>query len=233
MTVTRKQFEHSPVELGYSDLENSSSERGRVYMTPEGKRYPSITTVLGVRGKEAIYEWRRRVGEEEANRISRHAATRGSALHSAVERYINNEEQYFSEGEMPHVKGMFNSIKEILDEHIGLVVLQECPLYSDHLGLAGRVDLVAHYDNKASIIDFKTSSRVKSKEDISNYFIQAAAYAIMFEERTGFPVSQLVIIMAVENSSRPLVFIEKRDNWTSELHSVIKEYNTKKLFGHG
>lgn len=233
MLAARKIFEHSNASLGYDDLDSSTSEHGRVYITPDGKKYPSITTVLGVRGKEALYEWRRRVGEEEANRIARHAATRGTALHNIAERYLNNEENYFAKDEMPHVKGMFNSIKNILDEHIGLVVLQECPLYSDHLGLAGRVDLVAHYDNRASIIDFKTSSRVKSKEEISNYFIQAAAYAIMFEERTGTPVSQLVIIMAVENSPNPLVFVEKRDNWTSELFSVIKEYNTQKLFGHG
>jgi genome maintenance exonuclease 1 len=233
MTITRKHFEHSDVSLDYSDLEATTSGSGRVYVTPSGKAYPSITTVLGVRGKEALFEWRRRVGEEEANRVARHAATRGSALHAIAERYLNNEEIYLSEGEMPHVKAMFNAIRPILDEHINMVVLQECPLYSDHLGVAGRVDLVAMYNNKASIIDFKTSSRIKTREEISNYFCQAAAYAIMFEERTGIPVSQLVIIMAVENHPTPLVFIEKRDSWVDELHAVIKEYNTQKLFGHG
>jgi genome maintenance exonuclease 1 len=233
MTAARKKFEHSGVSLGYSDLEATTSGSGRVYVTPSGKAYPSITTVLGVRGKEALFEWRRRVGEEEANRVGRHAATRGSALHTIAERYLNNEEIYLSEGEMPHVKAMFNAIRPILDEHINMVVLQECPLYSDHLGVAGRVDLVAMYNNKASIIDFKTSSRIKTREEISNYFCQAAAYAIMFEERTGIPVSQLVIIMAVENHPTPLVFIEKRDSWVDELFSIIKEYNTQKLFGHG
>lgn len=229
----RKKFTHSPVSLGYSDLEDATTAGGRMYKTPEGKAYPSITTVLGVRGKEALYEWRARVGEEEANRVARHAATRGSALHSIAERYLNNEAEYFAQGEMPHVKGMFNSIQPILDKYIDSVVLQECPLYSDYLGLAGRVDLVAHFDGKLSIVDFKTSSRIKTKEDIPNYFIQAAAYSIMFEERTGLPINRLAIVMAVENEKTPLVFVEKRDSWTDELHAVIKEYNSKKLFGHG
>jgi genome maintenance exonuclease 1 len=228
MVSPRKQFKHSSVSLGYSNLEDSTTSSGRVYVTPDGKKYPSITTVLGVRGKEALYEWRRRVGEEEANRIARHAATRGSALHSIAERYLNNEETYFAEGEMPHVKGMFNTIRPLLDKHIDEIVMQECPLYSDYLGIAGRVDLVGRFDGRISIIDFKTSSRVKTREEISNYFVQTAAYAIMFEERTQIPVSQLVIVMAVENSSTPLLFVEKRDSWTDELLSVIKEYNTKK-----
>ena len=229
----RKTFKHSNVSLGYSNLQDITTDSGRVYLTPEGKKYPSITTVLGVRGKEAIYEWRRRVGEEEANRIARHAATRGTALHSIAERYLNNEETYFVKGEMPHVKSMFNSIRPLLDDNIDEIIMQECPLYSDYLGVAGRVDLVASFNGRISIIDFKTSSRLKTREEISNYFAQTAAYAIMFEERTKIPVPQLVIVMAVENSSSPLLFVEKRDSWTGELLSVIKEYNTKKLFGHG
>lgn len=230
--MPRKIFNHAPLSLGYNDLESVTSSAGRVYKTPQGKSYPSITTVLGVRDKGALQEWRARVGEVEAARVAHHASSRGTALHSAAERYLNNEEQYFSEGEMPHVKSMFASIRPIIDDHIDNVCAQEAPLYSDHLGLAGRVDLVADFDGRLSIIDFKTSSRVKTVDEIDSYFLQMAAYAIMFEERTGVPVSQGVIVMAVENHSQPLVFKQRRDDWTDELLKTINEYNTKKLFGH-
>jgi genome maintenance exonuclease 1 len=230
--MNRKRFTHSPIDLGYSDLEANTTTSGRFYTTPNGKAYPSITTVLGIRNKGALQEWRARVGEAEAARVARHASTRGTALHAAVERYIDNIDSYFAEGEMPHVKDMFNSIKPVLDDRIDNVCLQEAPLYSDHLGLAGRVDLIAEFDGRLSIIDFKTSSRAKTEDEIDSYFIQMAAYAIMCEERTGTPVSQGVIVMAVENSSQPLVFVQKRDCWTDELFKTINEYNTKKLFGH-
>jgi len=230
--TTRKTFVHTPVSLGYDDLGDASVPGTRLYVTPQGNTYPSITTVLSVRGKEAIYEWRRRVGEEEANRVTRHACARGTALHTIAEKYLNNEPDIYNTDEMPHVVALFRSIQPVLDNNIGRVVMQECPLYSDHLGIAGRVDLVAEYEGKLSIIDFKTSKRVKTRDEISNYFIQSCAYSIMFEERTGIPVPRTVIIMAVDDSSTPVVFKEKRDSWTSELQKVIKEYNTKKLFGH-
>lgn len=230
--TTRKTFVHAPVSLGYDDLGDASVPGTRLYVTPQGNTYPSITTVLSVRGKEAIYEWRRRVGEEEANRVTRHACARGTAMHTIAEKYLNNEPDIYNKGEMPHVVALFRSIQPVLDNNIGRVVMQECPLYSDHLGIAGRVDLVAEYEGKLSIIDFKTSKRVKTRDEISNYFIQSCAYSIMFEERTGIPVPRTVIIMAVDDSSTPVVFKEKRDSWTDELQKVIKEYNTKKLFGH-
>lgn len=230
--TTRRMFVHMPVSLGYDDLGDASVPGTRLYVTPQGKTYPSITTVLSVRGKEAIYEWRRRVGEEEANRVTRHACARGTAMHTIAEKYLNNEPDIYNKGEMPHVVALFRSIQPVLDSNIGRVVMQECPLYSDHLGIAGRVDLIAEYEGKLSVIDFKTSKRVKTRDEISNYFIQSCAYSIMFEERTGIPVPRTVIIMAVDDSSTPVVFKEKRDSWTDELQKVIKEYNTKKLFGH-
>lgn len=224
-------FEHDPISLGYSDLTAETGKKGRTYTTPEGKKYPSITTVLSVRGKEAIMAWRARVGEEEANRVARHACTRGTALHTLAERYINNEETVLSENEMPHVVQLFNAAQKVLDERLGKIVMQECPLYSNHLRLAGRVDLVAYFDDKLSIVDFKTSKRVKTESDIENYFIQESAYAIMFEERTGVPITQLVTIMVVDGSPTPLIFKTHRDKWAPELLKVIAEYDKSKLFG--
>ena len=221
----RRIFEHTPVDLGYENLGDASISGKRIYITPEGNHYPSITTVLGVRSKEFLEAWRKRVGEKEADRIGRHAATRGTAMHNIAEKYLNNDDDYFDKNEMPHVKAMFRSIQPVLDSNIGRILLQEKPLYAEHLHVAGRVDLVSEYNGLNSIVDFKTSSRVKSKDDVLSYFIQTSAYAIMVEERTGIPISQIVIVMAVENSNKPLVFIEKRDNYVDELFKVIAEYN--------
>lgn len=231
-TAPRRTFIHQPVSLGYDDLGDASVPGKRVYVTPEGKHYPSITTVLGARGKENIYEWRRRVGEEEANRITRHACTRGTALHTIAERYLNNEHDIYIKNEMPHVKALFNSIQPILDQNIGHIVMQECPLYSDRLGIAGRVDLVAEYKDKLSVIDFKTSKRVKSRDEIGDYFTQAAFYAAAFYERTNIPVTQSVIIMAVDDDPRPVIFIEKTYDWIPKVIESINYYNRTKLFGH-
>lgn len=224
---TRKIFTHRPVELGYDDLLTESGEEGRRYVTPSGIKYPSITTVLGHFTKQSILDWRKRVGEEEANKISARAAGRGTSLHTICERYIDNEEDYFGKA-MPHVRGMFNSIKPILDGRIGLVYMQEVPLYSDHLRLAGRVDLIAEFDGVPSIIDFKTSSRIKEAESITDYYEQESAYAVMFEERTKIPVVNLVTIMAVENSNTPLVFKEHRDNHVDNLIHKIRLYEKEK-----
>jgi genome maintenance exonuclease 1 len=224
--MTRKIFTHDPVDLGYEDLITESTEQGRRYVTPSGVKYPSITTVLGHFTKQSIMDWRKRVGEAEANRISSAAAGRGTSLHTICERYIDNEEDYFEKA-MPHVRGMFNTIKPILDERIGTVYMQEVPLYSDHLRLAGRVDCIGEFDGVPSIIDFKTSSRIKTAESITDYYQQEAAYAVMFEERTKIPVVNLVTIMAVENND-PLVFIEHRDNHVSDLIHKIRLYETEK-----
>lgn len=220
-------FEHVGCDLGYKDLEATTTDKGRVYLTPTGVKYPSITTVLGHFGKHKIMEWRKAVGEVEANKVAARAAGRGTALHTLCERYIDNLE-VFDEKTMPHVKSMFNSVKDVIDTRVGKVYLQEVPLYSDHLRIAGRVDLIAEFDGVLSIIDFKTSSRRKTEDDIKDYFEQEAAYAIMFEERTNIPIVNLVTIMAVENDKEPLVFKEHRDNHASDLIKKIRLYEREK-----
>lgn len=225
---TKRTFEHVGVDLGYTDLVAVTTDSGRVYQTPNGIKYPSITTVLGHFSKHKLMEWRKAVGEEEANRVGRHASSRGTALHTICERYIDNMENIFGEKEMPHVKAMFSSVKPVIDSRVGKVYVQEVPLYSDHLRLAGRVDLIAEFDGVLSIIDFKTSSRIKTAEDIRDYFEQESAYAIMFEERTNIPIVNLVTIMAVENEKEPLVFKEHRDNHAGNLIRKIRLYEKEK-----
>lgn len=225
-----KKFEHIGVDLGYEDINAETTDTGRKYKCPNGISYPSITTVLSILSEDAIRAWRKRVGEEEANKISHRAATRGTAVHSIIEDYINNKEDY-SEGYMPNVIENFKDVKGILDERIGKVYAQEVPLYSEHLELAGRVDCVAEFDGVLSIVDFKTSRKLKKKEWIEGYFIQESAYAIMWEERTGIPIVNLVTIISVDGEEAQ-VFKEHRDNWAPKLLETINEYKTRKMFGH-
>ena len=201
---------------------SEDTESGRVYHTPEGVDLPSITTVLSILSRAGIAAWRKRVGEEEANRISTQASRRGTAVHEIIEKYIDNKEDY-KDGYTPDVIQSFIDIKSILDDRIGRVYAQEAPLYSNHLGVAGRVDCVAEFDGKLSIIDFKTSRKKKYPSMIKNYFMQESAYAIMWEERTGQPITQLVTIIAVDNED-PQVFIEHRDNWVRPLKETIAQY---------
>ena len=228
--MNRKIFNHKEIDLGYEDLIAETGPTGRKYNCPNGVSYPSVTTVLSILSEEHIQKWRARVGEEEANKISHRASTRGTAVHSIIEKYLDNEENY-AEGFMPNILDNFQAVRSLLDDRIGSIYAQEAPLYSDHLGLAGRVDCVGEFDGKLSIIDFKTSRKLKKKEWIEGYFIQESAYAIMWEERTGMPITQLVTIIAVDDEE-PQVFIEHRDNWTKTLLETINEYKRRKIFSN-
>jgi len=203
------------------EIKTETIDRKRYYVTPSGEKYPSITTVLGHFNKKGIIEWRKKVGEKEANRISTQASRRGTKVHQMCEDFINNklEENKF----MPTDKETFNSLRNILTDNINNIHCQEASLYSDYLKVAGRVDCVAEWNNRLSVIDFKTSRKLKKKEYISNYFQQGAAYCVMYEERTKIPVDQLVIVIAVDGES-PQIFIEKRDTWVLSLMKKIKLY---------
>lgn len=216
-------FEHVPVEL--TEMNAVTTEKGRQYHTPEGINLPSITTVLSILSRESIAKWRARVGHEEANRISHRASTRGTAVHAIIEKYINNEEN-FKDGYTPDIISSFLDLKPIMDDRIGRIYAQEAPLYSNHLGVAGRVDCIADFDGKLSVIDFKTSLKPKRYDYVTNYFMQETAYAIMWEERTGRPITQLVTIISVDNND-PQVFIEHRDNWVRPLRETIAQYNAE------
>ena len=213
-------FNHVKVRE-FEKLEQITLPNGvRHYVTPEGKKYPSVTTILGAQSKQGILEWRKKIGEEEANKISRAAASRGTKLHTHVENYLNNVNAI--EPKTIFQKELFDSILSHL-HRIDNIHLQEERLYSDHLRLAGTVDCIGEFDGKLAVIDFKTASRQKEKDWIKSYFMQCAAYAIMYEERTGTPISKLVVLIAVEGDS-PQVFIEKRDNWVAELLKCRDSY---------
>lgn len=203
-------------------LQRVETPDGRLYQTPSGKRYPSVTTITGLLSKQSIIEWRKRVGEEEANRISTRAAKRGTKIHSLCESYLNNESV---EPDFFH-KEMWDTIVPELRK-INNVHCLETPLYSDHLQVAGTVDCIAEYEGKLAVIDFKTSKRIKDRDDIHGYFMQCAAYAVAFEERTGIPVSKLVVIMGVDDE-QALVFKERRDDWIEEFKDLRLQYKQAK-----
>jgi hypothetical protein len=218
-------FKYEPIDLGYEDLTAETLSSGRVYRTPDGD-YPSVTTVLSILSEEAIQAWRKRVGEEEANRVGGKAAARGTSVHSIIEAYLRDED---TTKFLPHIRQSLASVRTVIDERLGSIYGLEVPLYSKHLGLAGRCDCIATFDGVPSIVDWKTSRYPKTKDKISNYFAQMAAYAIMWEERTGMPITNTVVVMDVDDHE-PLVFKEHRDNYTDLLLNTIKEYNQRKLF---
>jgi genome maintenance exonuclease 1 len=172
--------------------------------------------VLAEKNKDVILDWRKRVGAEQANTISRVAAGRGTGMHKAAERYLDNQTPFDTTKTInPLHLEMFKKLMPLLDR-VDNIHCQETALYSHHLRLAGTVDCIGEFDGKLSIIDFKSSTKPKKKEWISSYFMQAAAYAIMYEELTKIPINRLAVLIAVEDDE-PQVFTEFRDKWVSEL----------------
>ena len=203
-------------------LKETKIDNKRFYVTPEGNKYPSITTVTGLRDLEGIKLWRARVGEAEANKISNESTTRGTILHNMAEKHLQNEiiheDNYAYE-----IMKLFKIIEPELAK-INNIYVQEAALYSDELKIAGRVDCVAEFNNTLSIIDFKTSRKEKRKEWVTKYFLQATAYAEMWTERTKIPINQIVIIMITMDGQLQL-FIEDKDNWIELLKDEIKYFN--------
>ena len=212
-------FEHVDTDL--PEIQTQNIDGKRYYLTPKGSKYPSITTVLSILSRQGIMEWRARVGAEVANAISTKAARRGTNVHTMCEDLLNNKLKF--ENFLPIDVELFKTIEPIISEKINRIYAQERTLYSDYLGVAGRVDCIAEWEGRLSVIDFKTSNKPKKKEWISNYFQQTSAYAVMFEERTQIPVDQLVVLIAVDNHS-PQIFIEKSDDHISECIDTIHKF---------
>jgi hypothetical protein len=190
--------------------------------------YPSVTTVLGAdpKKKEGLNKWRERVGEEEANKVSHVAAQRGTAVHQIMEDYILDQSPISKQ--MPVHLATARDLKRMVDVYVGDVKLVEGQLFSHHLRTAGTVDLVAEWDGKMAIIDWKTSRRAKKREYINNYFMQEAAYAVMFEERTGIPVERLVTAIAYDEPNGGCqLFIENRDDWIDKFMELREMYDTQ------
>jgi len=218
-----KKFNHVPVDL--QDIKARNKDGTRLYETPDGNMYPSITTVLSVRNKQGLFEWRKRVGEEVANYIARTAAARGTAVHHMCEDYLNNEDmEKHKEKFLPHA--LFTQLRDNLLNRVDNIRSQEAGLYSDKYGVAGRVDCIAEFDGVLSIIDFKTSTKERQDSYNESYYIQASAYAEMFEERTGIEINQICIWVVTEDGVCQ-EFVKDKKDYLPLLTDSIEEWKRK------
>ena len=209
------------------DLEAETTENGRIYKTPTGNSYPSITTVLSKSSdKTALIEWRKRVGDQEADRITKKSANRGTKLHLTCEKYLLNELTDFKiKTLMPDVKDFFLQLKPHIDKNVGDVYGLEQALYSDRLGIAGRTDCIAEWNGKLSIIDYKNARKEKEEEWIQGYFIQCSAYALMFEEITKKQIEQIVVLIANEEGN-PQIFEREKTKYIMPLNERIEIFRS-------
>jgi len=208
--------------INFEELKTKTVDKKRYYVTPEGNEYPSITTVLSPRGKEGLMKWRKRVGEKVANHICNKAATRGTKVHKMCEDFLNGEDMtHHKKDFLPYC--LFNELKDKTFNNINEVIAQEVTLYSDKYKVAGRTDLIAEYNGELSIVDFKTSTNERKDSYNENYYIQTAAYAEMFEELTGKPINQIVILVVTENGTVQ-EFIKDKQEYIPLLEETLEEW---------
>lgn len=207
--------------------ERVETEKMRMYRTPEGNLYPSVTSILGCQPKPELEAWVKAVGEKEAAFVSSRAAHRGSHLHNMAEDYLNN--RFDPKKVNPIVLQDFLPIKKVLDEHVNNVFHTELQMWSDSLRAAGTADLIAEYDGILSLIDFKTSRRLKYDSDILDYYMQESAYCVMAFERFGIVLKDIITIMMVDGDPRPLVFKKKAVDYLDKFIEVRKLFT--KLHG--
>jgi len=203
-------------------LKTKTINKNRFYVTPEGNEYPSITTVLSIRNKKGLVEWRKRVGNDVANYVAGKAASRGTKVHHMCEDYLNNEDiNHHQKDFLPWC--IFTQLKNKVLCNIDNIYAQECGLYSDKYKVAGRVDCIAEYNNVLSIIDFKTSTKERNDAWNENYYIQGSAYAEMFTELTGIDVSQIVILVVTEDGTVQ-EFVKKKFDYLEALKDSVTEW---------
>ena len=214
-------------ELEHLDLRTVSENGQRFYCDDLGRKYPSVTTVVGLHSKEQIKLWRKRVGEDEANKITSRATNRGSKFHAIVEEYLRDETDNELVFDNILQEQMFNSIRPVLDGIVPLAI--EAPLFSDHLRMAGRVDCVGIFEDVLAIIDFKTSSKYKEERFAKPWFMQMTAYSIMVEELAGNPVPEIAALVAVEGTGQFQLFVSDPRDHVDDLMQVREQY--KNLYG--
>ena len=218
-------FDFVNVDIKIPDVEPVNNNGIRYYKVPDTDKYfPSVTSITSFKNAKFFKEWRTKIGEDEANRITARATQRGTAFHSIAEDYINGEldlDKYLDNN--PLSVRMFQSAKDTLNR-IDNIHCLESFLYSHYLGLAGRVDCIAEFDGELAVIDFKTSTKEKKEEHIENYFVQETAYAAMFLERTGIEVKKIVTLIATEEGSIQIFQKHNLDDYLQLLKSYIEEF---------
>jgi genome maintenance exonuclease 1 len=225
-----KQFNHIKLPELQFDLESETTEQGRKYFLPDGRKYDSVTTILSHnKDKTFLDNWRERIGIDEANKITKKSSNRGTKLHSVCEKYLLNELTDMKiRMMMPDIKDFFTQLRPHIDQNIDNIYGLEQSLYSDKYRMAGRSDTIAEWSGKISIIDYKNSIREKKEEWIQDYFIQCTAYATMFTEITSLPIEQIVVLIANEEGT-PQVFIRKVDKYFISFEKIVEDYHKSKL----
>jgi len=208
--------------LGELELKKKETPGCRLYELPDGQWVPSITSVTSFYNREIFVKWRKRVGIEEANRITKKATTRGTDFHEAAQAYLENRDLVW-EDYLPATKFMFHHAKPYLDK-INNIHAIERTLYSEYLGLAGRVDCIAEYDGELAVIDFKTSEKIKPEKWMENYFVQEMFYAAAYYELTEIPVTKLITIMVTPGGEVEVFDKRNKGDYIKLLVRYIKEF---------
>ena len=214
-------FEHCNY-LGDLELNKKETNGIRLYNLPNGDWVPSITSVTSFYNRQIFIDWRKKVGIEEANRITKRATTRGTDFHEAAQAYLMNLQMDWNEF-MPLTKIMFAHAKPYLDK-INNIHAIERTLYSEYLGLAGRVDCIGEYEGELAVIDFKTSDKIKPEKWMENYFVQEMFYASAYYELTGIPVKKLITLMVTPGGDVKVFDKRNKDDYIKLLVRYIKEF---------
>ena len=217
-------IELSDLERLQETMTRVQEDGKRYYQTPEGQKYPSVTTVTGLLSRDHIKLWRKRVGEETANKITKQATTRGTRMHNIFEQYLRAEEPVFFDNIME--SSMFEAVQPVLDEIIPIAL--EAGMWSDSLQMAGQVDCVGVWGDELAIIDFKTSSKPKEEYMADGWFHQMTAYAIMVEELTGEVIDRLVAVVGVDGGVCQVFEADPRE-YVDKLYGLRNQYRT--LYG--
>ena len=217
------------VEIDYPSLSRETIDGVRYYDTPNGSKLVSITSVISHYNREIFREWRARVGNAEANKVTKQATSRGTDMHTCSEYYLKNLD-------IPKVQPLsemlFKQAKPTLDK-IDRIHAQEQSLFSYELGIAGSVDCIAVYEGELAVIDFKTSKKPKPKEWVDHHFVQCAAYACMLFEMTGIMVKKFVIIMSCEDGEVKVYEEYDKRKYINLLSEYIREFVEFKLQEYG
>ena len=217
--------------LGDLELEKKEVDGIRLYNLPNGDWVPSITSVTSFYNREVFRKWRQRVGEKEANRVTKESTERGTDYHEAAQAYLENRELNW-DNYLPLTQFMFKKSQPYLDK-IGKIHAIERTLYSEYLGLAGRVDCIAEYDGELAIIDFKTSKKIKPEKWIEQYFVQETAYACMYYELTGIPVEKLITIMVTPEGDVHVYDKRNKSDYIKLLVKYVKEFVGNRMVVNG